>query len=205
MPCPLFIITPYVDHKLVNRLLLHLRDWEYGEDPTWDCFKIITSESFAGADGESVTKPPITVADLSNNIWASKSISDVEAFVINERNKADEGNDYNLTTFTILDEQSVKDGTIIVLHSPYDGDEDKVEEKFYKVRVPWDKAYLMWCNLDIGNMDFEDFVEDTDESEDDWWTYNDISDGSEAEADGARVVKEKRDMAIAELTAKEMA
>lgn len=190
MPGALFVNTSSADYKLVNRLLLHLRDWEYGEDPTWDNFHLITTEIIPATD-DDCAKPPITETGLSNNIWASRSISDIESFMLRERETKETG--LNLNTFIILDEQGVKDGTIVLLDSPYNGDEEKMEEKFYKVRVPWAKAYIMWCNLDIANMNFEEFVDE--EQGDDWWTYS-VDQDEDTEDEN---VKEKRQNAIAEL------
>lgn len=36
----LFITAPEADHKLINRLLLHLKDWEYERG---DRYKFVTS------------------------------------------------------------------------------------------------------------------------------------------------------------------
>jgi len=192
MPAALFNITSSADYKLINRLLLHLRDWEYGEDPTWDNFYLITTESLPSADSEC-TKPSITEKDVSNNVWANKSIADIESFIIKERNKVNKETDLNLNTFTILDEQGVKDRTIILLDTQYNEDGEMIEDRFNKVRVPWEKAYIIWCNLDIANMDFTDFVEDA-EANGDWWTYmEDDTDPNE------ETVKVKREKAIAEL------
>jgi hypothetical protein len=40
--------------------------------------------------------------------------------------------------------------------------------------VPWDDAYLIWCNLEIVNTSFEDFVEEDEGDEQDWFTYQSI-------------------------------
>lgn len=209
MPAALFIITSSAEHKLVNRLLLHLRDWEYGEDPSWDNFHLITTDSLPEADSEC-TKAPIKQNDLLNNIWANKTISDVESFIISERNKEDKETELNLDTFVILDEQGVKDGTIILLDSPYNEDDDKKEDKYKKVRVPWEKAYIMWCNLDIGNMDFEEFIEFEEGHEGEWFTYTEFlphpnEDTQKLYDESASNVKEKREKAIADLEEKGMA
>lgn len=201
MPSPLFVIASSADHKLVNRVLLHLRDWEYGEDPTWDNFHLTTLTTFPEIDG-AFTSPPITESDLSNNNWTGKSISDVETYILSEPKTNARG--LNLSTFLILDDQGAKDGTIILLDVPYseeDGDDDVgiVKKRFNKVRVPWEKTYIMWCNLDIANMDFADFVVHEDGDDVEWWTYTD-SGGNEEQA-----VKDKRNNAIAELEQKGMA
>lgn len=201
MPGALFVNTESADHKLVNRLLLHLRDWEYGEDPTWDNFHFIRTEILPVNDDEvDTTSPPITENDLSNNIWANKSISDIQSFMLSQREN-EVG--LNVNTFLILDEQGVKDGTIVLLDPPYNDDDDKMEEKFNKVRLPWEKAYIMWCNLDIANMNFDDFAEeDADGDDEEWWTY---TVDQEEETDEAKNVKEKRNNAILELEQKGLA
>lgn len=201
MPAALFVNTPSADYKLVNRVLLHLRDWEYGEDPSWDNFHLIKAEILPETVGQFGTQPPIAENDLSNNIWANKSISDIQSFMLTERGKKNKENELNLNTFVILDEQGVKDGTVVLLDSPYNGDEDKMEERFNKVRVPWKKTYIMWCNLDIANMNFEDFVEDEEGDEVDWWTY---AVDQDEETEEEKNVKEKRNSAIAELEQKGM-
>lgn len=193
MPGALFV-TASADQKLINRLLLHLRDWEYGEEPTWDSFRLIKSKNIPETEEACVTTtPPISASDLSNNVWTGRSIPDIESFMLDERKKQV---GLNTSTFVVLDDQGVKDGTIILFDSLDSGDEE-MEVKFKKVRVPWEKAYIMWCNLDIANMDFEDFVDDEDCDESGWRTYKDWDEGQEA--DDANVIKEKRNNAIAEL------
>ncbi len=201
MPGALFVIASSVDHKLINRLLLHLRDWEYGEEPTWDNFHLITSKDLP--DKPSGTQPPITENDLSNNAWKGRSISDVESHILTEWKTESE---LNPNTFIILDDKGVKDGTLIVLDSIVSDDADDPEsdvKRFNKVRVPWEKTYIMWCNLDIANMNFEDFVGDEVPDEANWWTYSDWDAGQETE--DLKVIKEKRNNAIAELVKDGMA
>ncbi|KAG4075026.1 hypothetical protein HA402_004572 [Bradysia odoriphaga] len=193
MPGALFVVASSADQKLINRLLLHLRDWEYGEEPTWDNFLFITSKNLPETEEAcGTTIPPISESDLSNNVWRGKSIADVESFMLSERETVG----LNANSFLVLDEQGVKDGTIILFDSLESGDEE-VEVKFKKVRVPWDKAYIMWCNLDIANMDFEDFVDDEDCDESGWRNYKDWDEGQEA--DDSNHIKVKRNNAIAEL------
>ncbi|CAJ2510007.1 Uu.00g059070.m01.CDS01 [Anthostomella pinea] len=68
--------------------------------------------------------------------------------------------------------------------------------EFDKVHVPWDEVYAMMCNLDIGNMDFDDYCADDrfgDFEEQGgpwrgkWWTYagvgEEMSEGVRAKLD----------------------
>ena len=44
---------------------------------------------------------------------------------------------------------------------------------FSKVRVPWEEVTSMFVNLDIANMDFEDFCnEEHGDDEDNWFSWN---------------------------------
>lgn len=196
MPAPFFVISSSADHKLINRVLLHLRDWEYGEEPTWDNFQLITTSTLPQGDGTLYTTPSLTGSALSNNEWKEKSISDIETFMLSEGNKKI---GLNLNTFIVLDDQGVEDGTVVLLDRLYDDEEEKLSERFNKVRVPWAKAYIIWCNLDIANMNFEDFVEEEDDDQPGWWTYM----VDEVEEDES--VKEKRQNAIEELEQKDLA
>ena len=41
--------------------------------------------------------------------------------------------------------------------------------------MPWDEAYTIWANLNIANMDFQDFVvEDIVEGDSGWYQYRSI-------------------------------
>jgi hypothetical protein len=51
--------------------------------------------------------------------------------------------------------------------------------RYEKFRVPWDDAYLIWCNLEIANMNFEDFVEEDEGDEQDWFTHQSIYEDDE--------------------------
>lgn len=188
MSSPLFVITTTVDCKLINRLLLHLRDWEYGEDPTWDNFTLITTAILPEADNASI--PPITESDLANNIWANQTISDIESFMLNKP----------YAIFLVLDEQGAKDGTIILLELADSDENEGKPKKFNKVRVPWERAYIMYCNLEIANMGFDEFVEEQEGDEVEWWKYKDDQDDELPEE-----IKEKRHNAITELEQKGMA
>ncbi|EMC98702.1 hypothetical protein BAUCODRAFT_30977 [Baudoinia panamericana UAMH 10762] len=59
----------------------------------------------------------------------------------------------------------------------------KASVTFGRTRLPYVEAYSMWCNLDIANMDFEDFIVYEGElDEDGYLTYT--SPGA-ADVDGA--------------------
>lgn len=166
-----FVSAPSADHKLINRLLFHLRDWEYGSE---DRFCLVTTKnaySLEPQNDDYITKetiPPIP-SDVQN-AWAGADLADIEAFVRDLCRSQTRGIYPNV--FLLLDETGVHEKSVIVAELDEDVEgPDPSEDGIKKVRVPWDEAYLMWCNLEIANMGFEDFCEG-DRVVDGWYVYN---------------------------------
>ncbi|KAF7191953.1 hypothetical protein HII31_06598 [Pseudocercospora fuligena] len=147
---PLFITAEQADHEQINRLLIYLRDWEYGSG---DRFSLITTQDPALATTTPITSPPINPAQISSNPWLGSSLPDLESFV--------------LTTFPpgrhlfiVLDDEGLRTQTCIIVAPSFDPETgDPIPNEFVKIRVPWDETYIVWTNLDLQNMDFEDFVQ----------------------------------------------
>jgi hypothetical protein len=181
----LFVTAPEADHKLINRLLLYLRDWEYGAG---DTFKLVISrnieefthipDSGGRQDDLNDTVPPVSL-DIANE-WAGASVEEVEAWCIEldgagVSRSLPELNPYH---YIIVDAQGVPDKTCIFGSRATQDEPFAFLEWFEKTRLPWDEAYLVWCNLDIANMGFEDFVEDNEsEHRDHWWTFRSVNNG----------------------------
>ncbi|KAK5112393.1 hypothetical protein LTR62_004356 [Meristemomyces frigidus] len=68
--------------------------------------------------------------------------------------------------------------TCILGNRGYDDDADEEKDSFARVRVPWTEVYPVFCNLDIANMDFEDFAE-TEEDVDEDGCFPYVSSSSE--------------------------
>jgi len=151
----LYIISPSADHKTANDLLLHLRDWEYEGG---DHFKLITTSNpygFESCRSLQPTSPPLR--DLTTSFWANYSLQDVEAF--------------HLTLdvsdlYIALDDEGVETKTCILGHRATFRDPKTHAwvrtQQFQKIRVPWDELNMTWCDLEVDNMEFEDFVEGRD-------------------------------------------
>lgn len=217
----LFVTAASADVKVINRLLLHLHDWEFGSG---DRFILVLDKS-ADTMAESgqldqrkhppETKPPLQ--SVSND-WAGTDIEDVEAYV-NEL-RARDMKHANPSLFVLLDEQGISDKTCVVAQIVFDQDADvDAGEEFRldvynKVRVPWDQTYIVWCNLDIGNAGFEEYTEegqnrqiglDEDErkkkqqDEGMWWTCYTmetlLSDENRGERDAEIAALEEKDLA----------
>lgn len=159
--CLLFVTASQADNKTINRFLMSFRDWEFGSG---DSATLVTTRN-AYEIGDEETVPPVP-ADLVNG-WAGASIEDVEGFVLD----ADEAEEA-FSLFLVLDDKGVQDQTVIMAHRHYDDDEDQTTKDFDKARVPWTSAYVMWCNLDIANADWEDYCEqDEDEAGSQWYRF----------------------------------
>jgi hypothetical protein len=152
----LYIISPSADHKTINALLLHIRDWEYvGDDP----FTLITTSNTNGLEplrNLPPTSPPLL--NLTTNTWATRSLQDVEAFHLTL-------NDSQM--YIALDDEGIDTKTCILRHQATVRDPTTHAyvrtQQFQKIRVPWDELYMTWCNLEVANMDFQDFVKGRDE------------------------------------------
>ena len=149
-----------------------MRDWEYGTEPTWDSFKLITTADFP-TDTEP-TSPP--VSDDSTNAWAGKSVQDVENYVM-ELEKTGKYRDLNAHHPIILDDHGLIDGTCVLLSRAYQDEPFEELDRFVKTRLPWNETHIMWANLDIANMDFEEYCnQDKGDVGDGWWEYESVGD-----------------------------
>ena len=164
----LYVISSSADHRIVNALLLHIRDWEYGMG---DSFALITTSTTNSATDIKPTSPPLH--SFTNNTWANRSIEAIESFHLALKHS-------NL--YVVLDEEGIESQTCILGHQAMVQDPEtrtwKRTERFQKSRVPWDELYMTWCNIDVANMDFEDFVRERDTEgggrggdENEWFEY----------------------------------
>ncbi|KAF3760888.1 hypothetical protein M406DRAFT_73347 [Cryphonectria parasitica EP155] len=197
----LFVIAPEANENSINRCLLHLKDWEYGSG---DRFRIVTSKS-TDALLQCLVPPPHPKPDaipqlpetsapvppslVEENEWAGASISDVEAFCL--ALSQSETRSLNYSEVVVLDAEGIDKQTCVLMSRPYDMD------YFEKCRFPWYQTYLIWCNLDIANMDWEDYVgEEPAEGMEERWRTSIVEDQGEFLSDENRKL---RDKAIREL------
>lgn len=188
----LFVTAPAANIKTINRALLHMREWDTGFDETFDPFKLKTDKApytENASEDDEPTSPPLKY--LLDNAWSGASTEDVESYCF-DYVQAGAPNDGHL--FAILDAAAIESKTCILVNLPYPS---TFRGKYNKVRVPWDEFYSMWCNLDIANMNFEEFTEEGEDGGDDqgWFTYNSVSNGSDISEEGAK----KRDAMLERL------
>jgi hypothetical protein len=178
----LFVTAPEADHKSINLILLQIRDWGYGSG---DSFKLVTTKNAYDLDPPvnspqgrlDATSPPL---DSSlENAWAGASLEDVEAFCLDLNRRGP----YNPTLYVVVDSEGLQAHTAILgkQASSYEEDEFRYLGYFMKMRMPQDSVYMVWCNLDISNMDFEDYMQEEDgtsgEKPDGWFTFDEDTGG----------------------------
>jgi hypothetical protein len=200
----LFVTAPEADHKLINLMLLHIRDWEYGSG---DRFKLVTTKNAYDLENAPATVPPSAAAaarqdetspPLSSsldNAWAGAALADVEAFCMDlmrdeENNQNNNNIHYNTTLYVVLDSTGAQARSCILgQRATNDPEEEEFAwlDRFDRMRVPWEDLYSPWCNLDIANMGFDDFTQEFDDGgeggEDGWFTYKKIPGGVELSED----------------------
>lgn len=153
--------------KVINRLLLAVR---VGDPEDEHSFKVMRSTDDLSVDLKDVTEPPLR--SFENNSFESLTIRQIESTMI----KLDPERKGNTSLFLLLDEQGVRDQTVIVAKRIF-GDGGYTDE-YDKARVPWKSVYLMWCNLEVANMGFDDFVDDyePDGSKGRWFAFRATAD-----------------------------
>jgi hypothetical protein len=211
----LFVTAPEADYKTINLLLLHLRVWEHDLD---DQYRFVTTKKAYdleispvifpdGSKNMGETSPPL---DSSlENAWAGNTIEDVEGFCldlcrVNEKddNGMKPNNDGNM--FIIVDSQALEKREVVLasrasIWEGHNDDEYVALDKFMKMRVPWEALWTVWINLDLANVNWEEFTEDgytedgdereigRDSSpEDCWYAYRSSGDEDISEKDRKR-------------------
>ncbi|KAK4543991.1 hypothetical protein LTR36_004765 [Oleoguttula mirabilis] len=196
----LFVTAQNVDFKHINRLLLHLRDWQYGQEGTWDSFRLVTTKNAYDIDkpenGRGLidgTTPPIP-SEIYNG-WSGARLSDIEGFMLDIAKPWDstENQGFNSSIYIILDEKGLQDRTCVFAERRFDDEANELTDHFNKVRVPWSEVYIVFVNVNIGNVGFEDYCDERSRDDDGWHTYGQLlKDTSEENA-------RKRDETIARL------
>lgn len=205
----LFVTAPEADHKVINRLLLHLKDWEYDSGYR---FRLVPSKSTenltqAALDSDESDEGvgPATPAPVDPNVsneWAGASVTDIESFCIELEKRDDRAKALQSSLFVVLDADGLRDQTCVLAERVIDYDEEEADEEedpsdppeeFNKTRTPWYQTYLRWCNLDIANLSWDEMVEEGQgdgEKGDRWWAFN-TDDSGEYLSDESKDLRDK--------------
>ncbi|KAJ7784205.1 hypothetical protein B0H16DRAFT_1657921 [Mycena metata] len=190
----------------LNRAFLLIQDFEFGEYPKDSQWTLITSKE------ASSEPPPATVLPISdisdNNAFASSSMAEISTFI---RENEDFMGKMGVSTgdWLIIDQKGLETSTCLACERFYDPGEDEeggggeagMTGEFRACRLPYEWAWSIICNLDIANMDFEDFVDvNAGEQEDGSWKWMSFDPSTEdneeetaEEAKRGAALKELRD------------
>lgn len=170
---PVFVIASNMDHKTMNHFFLDVYDWEFGSGARFgmvDTKNAYEIEDRFSSNTEDPELPGYYTGENFSSPWAGASLQDIEAFCIDAAKTSERKEPY---LFLVLDDQDIQDETVILLQRQMN-DACELKDSFDKVRMPWQSVYSMWCNLDIANMNFEEFCEGNEADEAGWWEANEF-------------------------------
>jgi hypothetical protein len=179
----LFVTAPEANFKTINHALLCMRDWdELGGG--LDAFRLVTDRASRQKFDDGT---PLPLESLPQNVWMGATLEDIEAYCINVNRGDYDQKGANI--FVIIDSEGIAGKTCILASMPdaYYEDPSTFHGRYDKIRVPWDDLYMIWCNLDIANMNFEEFVEEEEEGDDEgWFTYQKIHEDDDDNKAGSK-------------------
>jgi hypothetical protein len=129
----IFVTAANADFKVINEMLLYLRDWEEGSGDTFHLQTANTvEESIKTSDTPvsiPVAVPGTFTAETFNNAWAGASIKDIETFATQEL-EGIVSPQAHVSFFLVLDDQGVKDHTVLCVakDEPEDSDDDDADD-----------------------------------------------------------------------------
>ncbi|PLB43218.1 hypothetical protein P170DRAFT_468889 [Aspergillus steynii IBT 23096] len=219
MAWTIIITAPAVSVKKVHKALISLEDYEYGVDHSWTIFHN-TTHLDDETDLKTPNTPPLDLSgaqtlDSTNNAFAGKTPSEVFEFV-QENEKKLGGKGLTTMNLLIIDDRGFREESCLVCSiNDEDDDEDEEEEEeeeeddegdrspFVMARLPWVEAWIMFTNLDIGNMGFDEYVDEEkgkDENGEYTWkgSFSEGSEDEEATKKREEALKKAREEGIIE-------
>ncbi|KAJ7612717.1 hypothetical protein FB45DRAFT_874921 [Roridomyces roridus] len=182
-------------HQPLNRALLLIQDFEYGDYPENGTWVLLTSETLPST-APVPTKLPITSAP-DNTDFASASLVEINTFM-RAKEQTLAALDLSSRNWVVIDQSGLDASTCLVCEQVYDYTEDDkgnslgLTAQFPACRAPFEEAWIMMANLDISNMDFEEYVdqEKGQDGEGVWtWSTSFSEEGQQRD----KVLKELRD------------
>ncbi|KAI4851849.1 hypothetical protein E4T44_01882 [Aureobasidium sp. EXF-8845] len=187
----LFVTAPEANFKIINHALLCMRDWEESDGEV-DVLRLVTNRAATQNHGDGT---PLPLKILPENVWTGTTLEDIETYCLNLNCGDDEH--LGASLFVVIDPEGLKNRTCVLASMPDERYETPgtFRGRYDKVRVPWDDLYMIWCNLDIANMNFEEFVEEEYGDDQGWFTYQSIREDEDENKAGLK----RRDMQVEKL------
>ncbi|KAJ7123549.1 hypothetical protein C8R44DRAFT_620878 [Mycena epipterygia] len=194
-----FVTAPRSPPKALNRAFLLIQDFKYSVYPDDNPWTLLTSKELP------VTPPkatPLPLADISGaNGFVAMSFAEINAFVRTHETGLKDA-DISSLDWLIIDQVGLETSTCLVCEQYYnygeEGGDEGMTDEFRACRIPYEEAWIMITNLDVGNMGFEDFVdEDAGKQENGSWKWRAFTPDTHAKEKSE--VDIKRDEALREL------
>ncbi|KAJ7034144.1 hypothetical protein C8F04DRAFT_1260146 [Mycena alexandri] len=205
MSFAVFVTAAKPSAKALNRAFLLIQDFEFGEYPEDSRWTLITSKQ---APSELPPATVLPIPDISDNAFALSSMTEINTFI---RENEDFMFKMGVSSgvWLIIDQKGLETSTCLVCEQIYNPGEDEeggegeagMTSEFRACRLPYEHAWSMICNLDIANMNFEEYVDEgAGEQEDGSWKWmsfdastKDTEEESAEEVKRAAALKELRD------------
>ncbi|KAF8205973.1 hypothetical protein K438DRAFT_1756705 [Mycena galopus ATCC 62051] len=203
-----FITANSPSRKALNRALLLIQDFEFSDPPypEGSQWTVLTSKQLPTTQPNVTTLP---ISDLGGNDFASMSLTEINTFV-RENEDALKGLEISSGDWLVIDQKGFETSTCLVCEQIYnfgededgqpDGSQEGLTSEFRACRIPYEQAHSMVVNLDLANMDFEEWVdEDAGKQEDGAWRWRSFPSGEGETGDGTDPVEIKRAKALQDL------
>ncbi|KAJ7123518.1 hypothetical protein C8R44DRAFT_783963 [Mycena epipterygia] len=197
-----FVTAPRPSPKALNRAFLLIQDFQFIVYPHESSWTLLTSKELPIAPPTATRLP---LADISRtNDFAAMSFAEINAFVrAHDTNLRGLG--FTTANWVIIDRKGLETSTCLVCDQYYNGGEAGVEggftDEFRACRIPYEEAWIMFANLDVANMEFEDIIDlHAGKQEDGSWKWtacipdtNGTQEKSEVDIKREKALRELRD------------
>lgn len=139
----------------MNKAWILLQDFEFGEDAS--SWILITSTKLPDSPPVS-TRTLTTTEPIPDHDLAGLSISEITNFVRDNEARLKELEISN-HLWVIIDQAGLDNSTGIVVETHYDYENKGYTYDFKAGRLPLVDLWGMYCNLDIANMGFEEWMD----------------------------------------------
>jgi hypothetical protein len=139
--------------------MLLIQDFQYTDD--LDSNWVLLSSSTLPDERPKSTVPPLL--DVNKNDFAGSTFEDINKFLRANEAKL-KGLDFTAKNWVIIDQKGLDTETCLVVEQTFHWDEVQrkghyLPDDFRAARVSLTFAWIMFVNLDISNMGFEEYVD----------------------------------------------
>lgn len=173
---------------MINHALLCMRDWEES-NMELDVLRLVTDRA---ATQNHEVGTPFSLKSLPENVWTGATLEDITTYCLSLNCGDDEHP--GASVFVVIDSEGHKNRTCVLASMPDEHYENlgTFRGRYDKLRLPWDELYAVWCDLDIANLNFEEFVEVEHGDDQGWFTYQSIVEDDEYH--NAGLVRKNKDL-----------